>query len=75
MQASSWRVNGAMKWEVKGDSLPFPVSALRLHHLESRVIEDVGKTPDIVCELKNQVESFKRKLEVPKSLKFHQEII
>ncbi|KAM9334317.1 high affinity cGMP-specific 3',5'-cyclic phosphodiesterase 9A-like [Symphorus nematophorus] len=35
----------------------------RLHHLESKVIEDVGKTPDIICELKSQVESFKRKLE------------
>ncbi|XP_026157321.1 high affinity cGMP-specific 3',5'-cyclic phosphodiesterase 9A-like isoform X1 [Mastacembelus armatus] len=35
----------------------------RLHHLESKVIEDVGKTPDIICELKSQVESFRRKLE------------
>ncbi len=42
----------------------FPVSVFRLHHLESKVIEDMGKTPDIVCELKSQVESFKRKLEV-----------
>ncbi|XP_028255561.1 high affinity cGMP-specific 3',5'-cyclic phosphodiesterase 9A-like isoform X2 [Parambassis ranga] len=32
----------------------------RLHHLESEVIE---RTPDIICELKSQVESFKRKLE------------
>ncbi|XP_045906759.1 high affinity cGMP-specific 3',5'-cyclic phosphodiesterase 9A-like isoform X1 [Micropterus dolomieu] len=35
----------------------------RLHHLESKVIEDMRKTPDIICELKSQVESFKRKLE------------
>ncbi|XP_060888916.1 high affinity cGMP-specific 3',5'-cyclic phosphodiesterase 9A-like [Labrus mixtus] len=35
----------------------------RLQHLESKVMEDVGKTPDIIDELKSQVESFKRKLE------------
>lgn len=46
------------------DSLLIPVSAFRLHHLESKVIEDMRKTPDIICELKSQVESFKRKLEV-----------
>lgn len=46
------------------------VSVFRLHHLESKVIEDVGKTPDIICELKSQVESFKRKLEVRHSLVF-----
>lgn len=46
------------------DSLLSPVSASRLHHLESKVMEDVGKTPDILCELKSQVESFKKKLEV-----------
>lgn len=46
------------------DSLLCPVSVLRLQHLESKVMEDVGKTPDIICELKSQVESFKRKLEV-----------
>lgn len=46
------------------DSLLFPVSTFRLRHLESKVIEDVGKTPDIICELKSHVESFKRKLEV-----------
>lgn len=40
------------------------MSVLRLNHLERKVIEDVGKTPDIICELKSQVESFKRKLEV-----------
>lgn len=40
----------------------------RLHHLESKVTEDVGKTPDIICELKSQVESFKRKLEVRPSV-------
>lgn len=45
-------------------SLLSPVSASRLHHLESKVTEDVGKAPDIICELKSQVESFKRKLEV-----------
>ncbi|XP_022618682.1 high affinity cGMP-specific 3',5'-cyclic phosphodiesterase 9A-like [Seriola dumerili] len=36
----------------------------RLHHLESKVMEDAGKSPDIICELKSHVESFKRKLEV-----------
>lgn len=40
------------------------VSSFRLHHLETKVMEDVGKTPDMICELKSQVESFKRKLEV-----------
>ncbi|XP_070814137.1 high affinity cGMP-specific 3',5'-cyclic phosphodiesterase 9A-like isoform X2 [Chaetodon trifascialis] len=35
----------------------------RLHHLESKVSGDVGQTPDVICELKSQVESFKRKLE------------
>ncbi|XP_071335792.1 high affinity cGMP-specific 3',5'-cyclic phosphodiesterase 9A-like [Trachinotus anak] len=35
----------------------------RLHHLESKVIEDMAKTPDLICELKSHVESFKRKLE------------
>ncbi|XP_075950970.1 high affinity cGMP-specific 3',5'-cyclic phosphodiesterase 9A-like [Anarhichas minor] len=40
----------------------------RLNHLESKVMEDVGKTPDVVCELKSQVESFKRKLESVKHL-------
>ncbi|XP_069020314.1 high affinity cGMP-specific 3',5'-cyclic phosphodiesterase 9A-like isoform X1 [Embiotoca jacksoni] len=40
----------------------------RLHHLESKVLEDVGKSPDIICELKSQVESFKRKLESVKNL-------
>lgn len=40
------------------------MSVFRLHHLESKVLEDVGKTPEVVCELKSEVESFKRKLEV-----------
>ncbi|XP_034466739.1 high affinity cGMP-specific 3',5'-cyclic phosphodiesterase 9A-like [Hippoglossus hippoglossus] len=35
----------------------------RLHHLESRVLQDVGTTPDIMSELKSHVESFRRKLE------------
>ncbi|XP_029941877.1 high affinity cGMP-specific 3',5'-cyclic phosphodiesterase 9A-like [Salarias fasciatus] len=35
----------------------------RLHQLERKVIEDMAKTPEIICELKNQVESFKKKLE------------
>lgn len=53
-----------MKPQGEEDSLLCPISILRLHHLESKVMEDVGKTPDIICELKSQVESFKRKLEV-----------
>uniref|UniRef100_A0A668A1C9 Phosphodiesterase n=1 Tax=Myripristis murdjan TaxID=586833 RepID=A0A668A1C9_9TELE len=40
----------------------------RLHHLESKVLEEAGKTPDIVFELKSQVEAFKRKLENVKHL-------
>ncbi|TDG96068.1 hypothetical protein EPR50_G00235800 [Perca flavescens] len=35
----------------------------RLHYLESKVNEDLGKTPTIISDLKSQVESFKRKLE------------
>ncbi|XP_030610510.1 high affinity cGMP-specific 3',5'-cyclic phosphodiesterase 9A-like isoform X2 [Archocentrus centrarchus] len=35
----------------------------RLHRLESKVTEDVAKTPEIICKLKSQVETFKRKLE------------
>lgn len=45
-------------------SLPPPVCVHRLHHLESKVMEDVGKPSEVVCELKSEVESFKRKLEV-----------
>lgn len=41
-----------------------PLCVHRLHHLESRVMEDVGKPSEVVCELKSEVESFKRKLEV-----------
>lgn len=63
VQASALCKNDFMK--LQGEDSPLcPVSILRLHHLESKVIEDVGKTPDIICELKSQVESFKRKLEV-----------
>lgn len=40
------------------------VCTLRLNYLEAKVMEGVGKTPDIICDLHNQVESFKRKLEV-----------
>lgn len=46
------------------NSLLFPVSVFRLHYLESKVNEDLGKTPTIISDLKSQVESFKRKLEV-----------
>uniref|UniRef100_A0A8C5D6I3 Phosphodiesterase n=1 Tax=Gouania willdenowi TaxID=441366 RepID=A0A8C5D6I3_GOUWI len=35
----------------------------RLQQLESKVNEDMGKSPGIICELENQVESFKKKLE------------
>uniref|UniRef100_A0A3Q1AT57 Phosphodiesterase n=1 Tax=Amphiprion ocellaris TaxID=80972 RepID=A0A3Q1AT57_AMPOC len=52
--------------ELKGETNSpfFTVCVFRLRHLENKVTEDVGKTPDIICELKSQVESFKRKLEV-----------
>lgn len=45
-------------------SPPLAVCVYRLHHLESKVMEDVGKPSEVVCELKSEVESFKRKLEV-----------
>lgn len=32
--------------------------------METRVLEDARRTPDVICELKSQVELFKRKLEV-----------
>lgn len=35
----------------------------RLKYLETKVLEHVGQTTDIVCDLKSQVESFKKKLE------------
>ncbi|XP_029369626.1 high affinity cGMP-specific 3',5'-cyclic phosphodiesterase 9A-like [Echeneis naucrates] len=35
----------------------------RLQHLESKVIEEMGRSPEIIGELKSHVESFKRKLE------------
>ncbi|XP_054638827.1 high affinity cGMP-specific 3',5'-cyclic phosphodiesterase 9A-like [Dunckerocampus dactyliophorus] len=40
----------------------------RLCHLETKVLEDSRKTPEIICDLKSQVESFKRKLESVKHL-------
>nr|XP_057908103.1 high affinity cGMP-specific 3',5'-cyclic phosphodiesterase 9A-like isoform X2 [Doryrhamphus excisus] len=40
----------------------------RLCHLETKVLEESGKTPEIICDLKSQVESFKRKLENVKHL-------
>lgn len=46
------------------NSLLFPVSVVRLHHLESKVIEGVGNAPEFICRLKRKVECFKRKLEV-----------
>ncbi|XP_051283621.1 high affinity cGMP-specific 3',5'-cyclic phosphodiesterase 9A-like isoform X2 [Dicentrarchus labrax] len=51
--------------DVKSVGMPTELDNMecRLHHLESKATEDVGKTPDIICELKSQVESFKRKLE------------
>lgn len=36
----------------------------RLQQLESRVMEDVGKPPDIICGLQSHVEVFRKKLEV-----------
>ncbi|KAM3857055.1 high affinity cGMP-specific 3',5'-cyclic phosphodiesterase 9A-like [Diretmus argenteus] len=47
----------------KGHSCQTASPSYRLHHLESKVLEDAGKTPAIVCEMKGQVEFFKRKLE------------
>uniref|UniRef100_A0A3P8VHD6 Phosphodiesterase n=1 Tax=Cynoglossus semilaevis TaxID=244447 RepID=A0A3P8VHD6_CYNSE len=35
----------------------------RLQQLESRVMEDVGKPPDIICGLQSHVEVFRKKLE------------
>ncbi|CAG00863.1 unnamed protein product [Tetraodon nigroviridis] len=52
------------KLEGPGVSPPLPACVSRLHHLESKVMEDVGKPSEVVCELKSEVESFKRKLEL-----------
>ncbi|XP_049920874.1 high affinity cGMP-specific 3',5'-cyclic phosphodiesterase 9A-like isoform X2 [Epinephelus moara] len=51
--------------DLKSVGLPKELDTMeyRLRHLENKVIEDVGKSPDIICDLKSQVESFKRKLE------------
>lgn len=49
-------------------SPPLSASVFRLHHLERKVLEDVGKPPEVVCELKSEVESFRRKLEVDVSV-------
>ncbi|XP_051913411.1 high affinity cGMP-specific 3',5'-cyclic phosphodiesterase 9A-like isoform X2 [Hippocampus zosterae] len=46
----------------------------RLCHLETKVQEEAGKTPEIISDLKSQVDSFKRKLEVcnpAQSLRLH----
>ncbi|XP_037132212.1 high affinity cGMP-specific 3',5'-cyclic phosphodiesterase 9A-like isoform X1 [Syngnathus acus] len=40
----------------------------RLCHLETKVQQDAGNTPEIIDNLKSQVESFKRKLESVKHL-------
>uniref|UniRef100_A0A3Q1I9Q9 Phosphodiesterase n=1 Tax=Anabas testudineus TaxID=64144 RepID=A0A3Q1I9Q9_ANATE len=40
----------------------------RLLHMESKVMEEMRKTPDFICELKQQVECFKRKLETVEHL-------
>ncbi|XP_019746409.1 high affinity cGMP-specific 3',5'-cyclic phosphodiesterase 9A-like isoform X2 [Hippocampus comes] len=40
----------------------------RLCHLETKAQEDAGKTPEIISDLKSQVDSFKRKLESIKHL-------
>ncbi|XP_061635593.1 high affinity cGMP-specific 3',5'-cyclic phosphodiesterase 9A-like isoform X1 [Phyllopteryx taeniolatus] len=40
----------------------------RLCHLETKVLEEAGKTPEIIRDLKSQMESFKRKLESVKHL-------
>ncbi|XP_049426033.1 high affinity cGMP-specific 3',5'-cyclic phosphodiesterase 9A-like isoform X1 [Epinephelus fuscoguttatus] len=51
--------------DLKSVGLPKELDTMeyRLRHLENKVIEDVGKSPDIICDMKSQVESFKRKLE------------
>ncbi|XP_056884698.1 high affinity cGMP-specific 3',5'-cyclic phosphodiesterase 9A-like [Takifugu flavidus] len=51
--------------DVKGVRMPPELDNMesRLHHLERKVLEDVGKPPEVVCELKSEVESFRRKLE------------
>ncbi|XP_074520541.1 high affinity cGMP-specific 3',5'-cyclic phosphodiesterase 9A-like [Halichoeres trimaculatus] len=51
--------------DLQGVGMPTELDDMedRLHHLESKVIADVGKTPEVLSELKSQVESFQRKLE------------
>ncbi|KAM9835987.1 high affinity cGMP-specific 3',5'-cyclic phosphodiesterase 9A-like [Aulostomus maculatus] len=56
--------------ELKGVAMAAELDNMecRLHHLENKVLEDAGKTPEIMCELTGQVELFKRKLENVKHL-------
>lgn len=56
--------------EVKGVAMPTELYTMetRLEHLETLVMENMGQTPDMVLDLKSQVESFKRKLECTEHL-------
>ncbi|XP_068165275.1 high affinity cGMP-specific 3',5'-cyclic phosphodiesterase 9A-like isoform X2 [Antennarius striatus] len=51
--------------DLKGLGMPLELDNMehRLHHLERRVIEEVGDVPEVLHELQIQVESFKKKLE------------
>ncbi|XP_051913414.1 high affinity cGMP-specific 3',5'-cyclic phosphodiesterase 9A-like isoform X5 [Hippocampus zosterae] len=59
-------MNPSMK--VSESLISFGVCGLRLCHLETKVQEEAGKTPEIISDLKSQVDSFKRKLESIKHL-------
>lgn len=50
--------------KVSESLISFGVCGLRLCHLETKAQEEAGKTPEIISDLKSQVESFKHKLEV-----------
>ncbi|XP_056157562.1 high affinity cGMP-specific 3',5'-cyclic phosphodiesterase 9A-like [Lampris incognitus] len=62
---SSYRLEVVASDQSAGLAIPTELDSVenRLRHLERRALEDAGKTPDIVWELKSQVETFKRKLE------------
>ncbi|XP_077422994.1 high affinity cGMP-specific 3',5'-cyclic phosphodiesterase 9A-like isoform X2 [Vanacampus margaritifer] len=56
--------------ELRSIAMPTDVDNMehRLCHLETKVLEEAEKTPEIISDLKSQVELFKRKLESAKHL-------
>ncbi|XP_077574784.1 high affinity cGMP-specific 3',5'-cyclic phosphodiesterase 9A-like isoform X2 [Stigmatopora nigra] len=56
--------------DIKGITMPSDVDNMerRVCHLETKVLEEAGKTSEAINDLQSQVESFKRKLESVKHL-------